>query len=130
MLSALAVVPLIMQLTSPRGISGGPAAMSEDLVPGCILRPPFASIILCSIVGSCEELPRDGDLGPICISVGGGGLGSRGELGGRDMLVPEAGSLLTSASDLYNTQLGRRTSIGKILLKHARFASTYQTRPL
>lgn len=29
--------------------------------------------------------PIDGDFGPICISVGGGGLGSRGELGGRDM---------------------------------------------
>ena len=107
MLSALPVVPLIMQLTSPRGITGGPAAISEDLVPGCILRLPFASIILCSIVGSCEELPRDGDLGPICISVGGGGLGSRGELGGRDMLIPEGGSMPASASESYNTQLNR-----------------------
>jgi hypothetical protein len=28
----------------------------------------------------------DGDFGPIWISVGGGGLGSRGELGGKDIL--------------------------------------------
>lgn len=67
-----------------RGIRGGPAAISADLVPGCILRLAFASMILCSIVGSeVEEPPIDGDLGPIWISVGGGGLGSRGELGGR-----------------------------------------------
>jgi hypothetical protein len=57
--------------------------MSEDLVPGCILRLAFASIVLCSIKDSVFEVVRDGDLGPICISVGGGGLGSRGELGGR-----------------------------------------------
>lgn len=28
----------------------------------------------------------DGDFGPIWISAGGGGLGSRGELGGTDMM--------------------------------------------
>lgn len=63
-------------------MSGGPAAISADLVPGCILRLAFASIVLCSIVGPSLELLTEGDLGPICISVGGGGLGSRGELGG------------------------------------------------
>ena len=65
---------------------GGPAAISEDLVPGCILRVAFASMTLCSIVESWVEEPlNEGDLGPICISVGGGGLGSLGELGGNDM---------------------------------------------
>jgi hypothetical protein len=62
---------------------GGPAAISAAFVPGCILRLAFASIVLCSIVGSWLALLIDGDLGPICISVGGGGLGSRGELGGK-----------------------------------------------
>lgn len=62
--------------------------MSADLVPGCIRRLAFASMMLCSIVGSwVAELPRDGDLGPIWISVGGGGLGSRGKLAGRDIFV-------------------------------------------
>jgi hypothetical protein len=62
--------------------------MSADLVPGCIRRLAFASMILCSMVGSwVVALPRDGDLGPIWISVGGGGLGSLGELGGRDMFA-------------------------------------------
>jgi hypothetical protein len=62
--------------------------MSADLVPGCIRRLAFASMMLCSMVGSwVVALPRDGDLGPIWISVGGGGLGSLGELGGRDMLL-------------------------------------------
>jgi hypothetical protein len=38
------------------------------------------------MVGSwVVELPSDGDLGPIWISVGGGGLGSLGELGGRSI---------------------------------------------
>ena len=69
--------------TSPRGMRGGPAAISADLVPGCILRLALASIVLCSIEGSVFGLVRAGDLGPIWISVGGGGLGSRGELGGR-----------------------------------------------
>jgi hypothetical protein len=50
--------------------------MSADLVPGCIRRLAFASMILCSMVGSwVVALPSDGDLGPIWISVGGGGLG-------------------------------------------------------
>lgn len=40
------------QLTSPKGIRGGPAAISDDLVPGCILRVALASMILCSRVGS------------------------------------------------------------------------------
>jgi hypothetical protein len=40
--------------------------MSADLVPGCIRRPAFASMIPCSIVGSwVVKLPSDGDLGPI-----------------------------------------------------------------
>jgi hypothetical protein len=57
---------LVRWLTSLRGISGGPAAMSADLVPGCIRRPAFASMIPCSIVGSwVVKLPSDGDLGPI-----------------------------------------------------------------
>jgi len=73
--------------TSPSGIRGGPAAMSADLVPGCILRDAFASIVFCSIVGPSLEVLTDGDLGPICISVGGGGLGSRGELGGSAIVV-------------------------------------------
>ena len=55
-------------------------------MPGWILRLAFASIVLCSIDNSVLELLRAGDLGPICISVGGGGLGSRGELGGRAMM--------------------------------------------
>ena len=59
--------------------------MSADLVPGCILRLAFASMMLCSIVDSMLVPLNEGDLGPICISVGGGGLGSLGELGGRDM---------------------------------------------
>ena len=54
---------------------GGPAAISAALVPGCILLLAFASIVLCSIVGSRLDKLRDGDWGPICISVGGGGLG-------------------------------------------------------
>jgi hypothetical protein len=54
------------ELTSLRGMRGGPAAISADLVPGCILRLALASMMLCSIVSSCiEELPKDGDLGPI-----------------------------------------------------------------
>jgi hypothetical protein len=75
-------------LTSISGTRGGPAAISAAFVPGCILRAALASKIPCSIAVSWmpEESPRDGDFGPICISVGGGGLGSRGELGGRDIV--------------------------------------------
>lgn len=54
--------------------------MSADFVPGCILRLALASIILCSIVGS--EFEEPGRPGDCWISVGGGGLGSRGEDGG------------------------------------------------
>lgn len=57
-------------------------------MPGCILRLEFALITLCSIADSwIDELPgAAGDFGPIWISVGGGGLGSLGELGVRDMI--------------------------------------------
>jgi len=66
--------------------------MSTALVPGRIRRLALASKIPSSILISCEldESTIDGDLGPIWISVGGGGLGSRGELGGRDMLQCES----------------------------------------
>jgi hypothetical protein len=85
--------------TSPRGIRGGPAAISADLVPGCILRVAFASIVLCSIVGPSLKLLTDGDLGPICISVGGGGLGSRGELGGSAIIaIDSSGRFLSAAA--------------------------------
>jgi hypothetical protein len=61
--------------------------MSAAFVPGCILRFAFASIRLCSILSSgVERLPKEGDLGPIWISVGGGGLGSLGERGGIDIV--------------------------------------------
>lgn len=69
-------------LTSLRGMSGGPAAMSAALVPGCMRRLAAASICVCSICCACCALaPMDGDLGLIWISAGGGGLGSLGELG-------------------------------------------------
>lgn len=68
--------------------------MSAALVPGCILLLALASRTLCSMVGSrLEKLPRAGDLGPIWISVGGGGLGSLGELGGRDISMVEESKL-------------------------------------
>jgi hypothetical protein len=48
--------------TSPKGTSGGPAAISAAFVPGCILRVAFASSTPCSIVASVlEELPKAGD---------------------------------------------------------------------
>ena len=79
--------------------------MSADLVPGCILRLALASIILCSMVGSWfEELPS-GDFGPIWISVGGGGLGSLGERGDRDILTKTKMSL--SGSDRRSGDKGR-----------------------
>ncbi len=79
-------------LTSINGTRGGPAAISAAFVPGCILRAALASKIPCSMAVSWipEESPREGDFGPIWISVGGGGLGSRGELGGRDMAQSQA----------------------------------------
>jgi len=56
--------------------------MSAALVPGCMRRFAAASICVCSICCACCALgPIDGDLGPIWISAGGGGLGSLGELG-------------------------------------------------
>lgn len=58
--------------------------MSADLVPRWMRRLAFASRAVCSICEG-ERAPIMGDLGPIWISAGGGGLGSRGELGGRDM---------------------------------------------
>jgi hypothetical protein len=76
---------------------GGPAAISADLVPGCILRLAFASSVLCSIVGPSLELLTDGDLGPICISVGGGGLGSLGELGGSSIVGIDKSASVSSA---------------------------------
>lgn len=75
-------------------MSGGPAAISAAFVPGCILLLALASRTLCSMVGSWLEklLPSAGDLGPIWISVGGGGLGSLGELGGRDIVLVANGN--------------------------------------
>lgn len=58
--------------------------MSWDLVPGWMRRFALASMAVCSM--SCPWRiafgPKEGDFGPIWISAGGGGLGSRGELGG------------------------------------------------
>lgn len=56
--------------------------MSSALVPGCMRRLALASAMVCSIC-CCWRLavvPSPGDLGPIWISAGGGGLGNRGEL--------------------------------------------------
>lgn len=49
------------------------------------------------------KLPKEGDLGPIWISVGGGGLGSLGELGGRAILI--YGNSWSSAKLLLKWQL-------------------------
>lgn len=51
-------------------------------------RLELASISDCSIgqAWRFDCAPIEGDLGPIWISAGGGGLGSRGELGAIDML--------------------------------------------
>lgn len=70
--------------TSFKGIRGGPAAMSFALVPRWILRFAFASSRPFSICDPCRlaAAPPDGEPGPIWISAVGGGLGSRGELGG------------------------------------------------
>lgn len=57
--------------------------MSAAFVPGWMRRFAFASIVVCSICCACRlAAPSDGDFGPIWISAAGGGLGSRGELGG------------------------------------------------
>ena len=60
--------------------------MSLALVPGRILRvepssAPAEPPINCSATFS-NDSPTDGDSGPICTSVNGGGLGRRGELDG------------------------------------------------
>jgi hypothetical protein len=57
--------------------------MSADFVPGWMRRLALVSMAVCSIWAALG--PIMGDLGPIWISAGGGGLGSRGELGGNDM---------------------------------------------
>lgn len=74
-------------LTSLRGISGGPAAMSAALVPGCMRRLELASRRDCSmaVVSRVAAGPPEGELGPSWISAGGGGLGRRGELGASDI---------------------------------------------
>lgn len=62
--------------------------MSSAFVPGCILLLELASSKLCSnsVVVRLAGGPPEGDFGPIWISAGGGGLGSRGELGASAML--------------------------------------------
>lgn len=57
--------------------------MSAAFVPGCMRRLELASMRDCSIgeASRFDCAPMEGDLGPIWISAGGGGLGSRGELG-------------------------------------------------
>ena len=61
--------------------------MSTDLVPGWMRRLALVSMAVCSIWAAWRAAsgPIIGDLGPIWISAGGGGLGSRGELGGNDI---------------------------------------------
>ena len=71
--------------TSPNGFKGGPVAISTAFVPGRILlsdpcstfAPPPVSDVVVLLVP-----PIPGDLGPICTSVNGGGLGRRGKLEG------------------------------------------------
>jgi hypothetical protein len=60
------------------------------------------------MVGSWLEklLPRAGDLGPIWISVGGGGLGSLGELGGIDISVASWSKLASYISWTHATRTG------------------------
>ena len=55
--------------------------MSADFVPGWMRRLAFVSMAVCSI----WEAWMSGDLGVVWISAAGGGLGSRGELGGSAM---------------------------------------------
>lgn len=63
------------------------------------------------VVGSWFEKlpPMAGDLGPIWISVGGGGLGSLGELGGRDIAMVDEGKL---ASDISQTARDNNRKVG------------------
>jgi hypothetical protein len=121
----------IYRLTSPRGMSGGPAAMSAAFVPGCILLLALASRTLCSMTGSWLEklLPSAGDLGPIWISVGGGGLGSLGELGGKDISMANGGKPGLPESVYLKVMETRDREVGgaaiyaaeKLALKTARF---------
>lgn len=62
--------------------------MSAARVPGCMRRLELASRRDCSVgfVSRCAIAPPEGELGPIWISAGGGGLGSRGELGANAMI--------------------------------------------
>jgi hypothetical protein len=61
--------------------------MSADLVPGWMRRLALVSMAVCSIWADWRAAlgPISGELGVIWISAAGGGLGSRGELGGSDM---------------------------------------------
>ena len=61
--------------------------MSADFVPGWMRRLAFVSMVVCSIWAAWRVAlgPMSGELGVIWISAGGGGLGSRGELGGSAM---------------------------------------------
>ena len=80
--------PQLALLTLSRGTTGGPVAISAALVPGWTRRFELASRSVCSICVGCRlaAAPPEGDLGPSWISAGGGGLGSRGELGASAML--------------------------------------------
>lgn len=74
--------------------------MSAAFVPGWMRRRELASMMVCSIccVSRLAGLPAiDGDLGPIWISAGGGGLGSRGLLGACD-IVETVGACAASIS--------------------------------
>lgn len=111
-------------------MSGGPAAMSAAFVPGCILLVALASRTLCSTAGSWLEklLPSAGDLGPIWISVGGGGLGSLGELGGKDISMANEGEPEVPRSVYLKVMYTRDREVGaaiyaaeKLALKTARF---------
>ena len=62
--------------------------MSQALVPGCMRLLELASRMLCSNWEAWRLAAGspDGEFGPIWISAGGGGLGSRGELGASAMV--------------------------------------------
>lgn len=81
--------------TSCNGTRGGPAAISELLAPGWMRRLELALSRVCSIC--CDSWsavdPSPGDLGPIWISAGGGGLGRRGDMAA---MMMGAGLLLGS----------------------------------
>jgi hypothetical protein len=79
-----------LPLTSPRGVAGGPAAISFAFVPGRIRlfesASPFS--LLARPWTAATESANKGDFGPIWTSGNGGGLGRRGEL------VGDAGSVM------------------------------------